>query len=144
MNEQIPEATERRFALRYRVVLAGALLVVSFLFCRAIIAADEDVYSIDAETVAIRAALAQYKTEFGSFPTGDTPAICRALTGANPKSIRFIELRSDAPDGGFLDPWGTPYQIYYSGDSPLVRSAGPNKQFDLSTKRKRTDDYFGG
>ena len=102
------------------------------------------VYRIDAETQAIRAALAQYNTEFGAFPSGDSHAICLALTGNNPKSIRFIELRSVAPDGDLLDPWGTPYKIYFSGDWPLVRSTGPNKQFDASTKRKATDDYFGG
>ena len=118
--------------------------MAAFFFYPAIVADDEGVYRIDSETAAIHAALAQYKTEFGSFPAGDTLAICRSLTGTNPKGIRFIELRSVAPDGSLLDPWGTPYKIYYSGDWPLVRSAGPNKQFDPSTKRKQTDDYFGG
>ncbi len=69
-------------------------------------------------------ALNAYKAEFGSFPAGDTSAICRALTGDNPKGIRFLEMRSIAPDGSILDPRGTPYQISYSGDRPLVRSGG--------------------
>lgn len=144
MNESNPAPTERRFPLSYWLVLAGVLLVAAFFCYPGIVADDEGVYRIDAETAAIRAALAQYKTEFGSFPTGDSLAICRALSGNNPKGIHFIELRSVAPDGSLLDPWGTPYKIYYSGDWPLVRSAGPNKKFDASTKRKQTDDYFGG
>ena len=125
-------------------MLAGVVLVAAYLLYPGIHADDERVYRIDHETAVIRVALAQYKTEFGAFPSGDSRAICRALSGNNPKSIRFIELRSVTPDGDFLDQWGTPYKIYYSGDQPLVRSAGPNKQFDPSTKRKQTDDYFGG
>ncbi len=144
MNEQTLPPAGRRFTLGYWLVLAGVLLVAAFLFYPAIVADDEGVYRIDIETAAIHVALAQYKTEFGSFPTGDTLTICRSLTGTNPKGIRFIALRSVTLDGSFLDPWGTPYRIYYSSDWPLVRSAGPNKQFDPSSERKQTDDYFGG
>ena len=124
--------------------MAAVIAVAAFFLYPAILAHDEGTYRIDAETQAIQGGLAQYKSEFGAFPSGDSRAICRALTGNNPKGIRFIELHSVTPDGDFLDPWGTPYKIYYSGDWPLVRSAGPNKQFDPSTMRKRTDDYFGG
>jgi len=144
VNAQTPEPAERRFTLGYWLVLAGVVLVAAFLLYPGIAADDEGVSRIDHETAVIRVALNGYKTEFGAFPSGDSRAICRALAGNNPKRIQFIELKSVSPDGHFLDQWGTPYKIYYSGDRPLVRSAGPNKQFDPSTKRKQTDDYFGG
>jgi hypothetical protein len=57
-------------------------------------------------------------------------------------SKRIDHWRADAvaPDGSLLDPWGTPYKIDFSGKQPLIRSAGPNKQFEDSG-RKRSDDY---
>lgn len=102
---------------------------------------DERVPVIDHEMRAISIALAQYKTEFGVYPSGDSRTICRALRGENAKKMRFIDMKV-MPDGVLIDPWGTPYRIYYSGDLPLIRSAGPNKQFDESRWQERTDDYF--
>ncbi len=125
-------------------MVAAVIAVAAFFLYPAILAHGESTYLIDPETRAIQGGLAQYKSEFGTFPSGDSRAICRALTGNNPNGIRFIELHSVPPDGDFLDPWGTPYKICYSSDCPLVRSAGPNKQFDPSAVRKKTDDYFGG
>lgn len=86
----------------------------------------------------IKIALLEYKTQFGAFPSGDSRAIVRALTGDNPKRMPFIGM---PPDGELLDPWGTPYRIY-SGDAPLIRSAGPDKLFDTGSGREKTDDYF--
>ena len=143
MSEQI-QPTERRFTLGYWLLLAGVILVVGFFIYPGIRGHEEGSSRIDTEMGALHMALAQYKNEFGAFPFGDTLFICKALTGNNPKSIRFIELRSVTPDGEFLDPWGTPYKIYYSGDWPLVRSAGPNKQLDSSMMQRQIDDYFGG
>ena len=143
MKVDISEPTERGFPLRYWVILSAVAAAAAVLVYPHIRGTDESTSRIDRETVAIRWALVEYKKEFGAFPSGDTRSICHELTGKNPKGTRFIDLRL-APDGRFLDPWGTPYEIYFSGDSPLVRSAGPNKQFDPSTTRKRTDDYIGG
>ena len=38
-----------------------------------------------------------------------------------------------------LDPWGAPYKLDFSGKEPVVRSVGPNKQFDRPAE-KRLDD----
>src|SRR6185436_13314911 len=98
---------------------------------------------IDLETSQIRTALQTYEAAFAAFPTGDSPAVFRALRGDNPQKIVFLQCRAESvsPDGGMLDPWGTPYKIYFSGKEPLIRSAGPNKQFDDSG-RKAFDDYI--
>ena len=98
---------------------------------------------IDVETAQIRKALDTYVATIGGFPTGDSSAIFRALSGDNPRKIAFLQCRAESgsPDGGMLDPWGTPYKIYFSGKEPLIRSAGPNKQFDDSGQ-KQFDDYI--
>jgi hypothetical protein len=98
---------------------------------------------IDLETSQIRAALQTYEVTFGALPAGDSSAVFRALRGDNPQKIVFLQCRAESvsPDGGMLDPWGTPYRIYVSGKEPLVRSAGPNKQFDDSGRRE-FDDYI--
>lgn len=104
----------------------------------------DKIYQTDAETAQIHAALRAYEVTFGAFPSGDSPAVFRALSGQNPRQIIFLQWRkaeSASPDGVMLDPWGTPYKVYFSGKEPLVRSAGPNKQFDRSGD-KRFDDYI--
>jgi hypothetical protein len=119
--------------------------VLFFLLYPVLFGVRDSVSRIDAETQVLQVALSQYKAELGRFPSGDSRAICRALSGVNPKGIRFIEWRqkSTTAEGEFLDPWGTPYRIYFSGDIPLIRSAGKNKYFD-SSNQKGADDYFGG
>jgi hypothetical protein len=98
---------------------------------------------IDLETGQIRAALDTYEATHGGFLPGDSSAVFRALRGDNPRKIVFLQCRAESvsPDGSMLDPWGTPYKIYFSGKEPLIRSAGPNKQFDDSG-RKQFDDYI--
>jgi len=98
---------------------------------------------IDLEAAQIHAALQSYEATFGAFPVGDSSAVFRALRGQNPRQIVFLSCRSESvsSDGGFLDPWGTPYKVYFSGGEVLIRSAGPNKQFDDSSD-KHFDDYI--
>ena len=98
---------------------------------------------IDVETAQIRAALQSYEATYGALPVGDSSAVFRAVRGENPQKITFLQCRagSISADGGMLDPWGTSYKIYFSGKEPLIRSAGPNKQFDDSG-RKQFDDYI--
>jgi hypothetical protein len=133
-------ATAAWIAAAVVVLLAALPLIYPAVFT-----IRDRVRRIDLETRALRAALGQYKEQFGRFPDGDSRAVCRALSGNNSKGIRFISWGEGrkTPEGDFLDPWGTPYKIYFSGDWPLIRSAGENRQFD-SSDQKATDDYFGG
>jgi hypothetical protein len=144
MSEEPSPPKRARFLLLLWILLAvialavvGALLPVG---SRPII---DKARLIDLEVGQIRAALDTYKATFGSFPAGDSSAVFRELRGDNPRKIVFLQCRAESvsPDGGMLDPWGTPYKIYFSGKEPLIRSAGPNKQFDDSG-RKQFDDYI--
>ena len=74
-----------------------------------------------------------YQTEYGSLPAGNNTDITSALRGANPRNIVFFELRSRDMNslGEVIDPWGTPYRFtLQDGQSPLIRSAGPDRIFD--------------
>lgn len=88
-------------------------------------------------------ALQKYKEYAGAYPVGNNAEIVKALAGNNPQKVivdigRHKNLNSK---GELVDPWGTPYRIYFSGDGILVRSAGPNKRFDDSTVQN-SDDYY--
>ncbi len=95
------------------------------------------------ESETIVSAMQQYKAQYGEYPAGDNRAIARALRGQNPQKIVFIEFRPEevSSEGDLLDPWGTPLNIYFSGNKILIRSAGPNKHFDNSGD-KDFDDFI--
>lgn len=80
-------------------------------------------------------ALQQYKERTGAYPHGSNAEIAKALDGKNEKNLIILvgkSIRTNSK-GEFVDPWETPLRIYFSGDSVLVRSAGPNRSFDDTT-----------
>lgn len=89
------------------------------------------------------AGLQEYKEYVGSYPTGNNAQVVKALMGQNPKKLIILVGRKHELNekGEFVDPWGTPLRIYFSGDGILVRSAGPNRRFDDSTVMEN-DDYY--
>ena len=88
-------------------------------------------------------ALQKYKEVVGSYPVGNNLEVAKALLGDNPKGLIIIvgHKQNVNAKGEFIDPWGTPLRIYFSGDGILIRSAGPNKRFDDSTVQN-SDDYY--
>src|SRR5580704_452959 len=88
-------------------------------------------------------ALQQYKERVGSYPVGSNSEISKALKGKNNKNLIILSGNKENLNdkGEYVDPWGTPLRIYLSGDSVLVRSAGPNRRFDDSTVLN-SDDYY--
>lgn len=80
-------------------------------------------------------ALQQYKERTGAYPHGSNAEIAKALDGKNEKNLIILvgkNIRTNSK-GEFIDPWETALRIYFSGDSVLVRSAGPNRSFDDTT-----------
>jgi hypothetical protein len=142
VNDQPTRPQQRRFSLGFWIVV-GIIVMFGVMLLSSRTGHIDTVRRIDVETAQICTALELYKAEFGAFPVGDSAAVLRSLRGQNPRQIVFFQCRAESvsPDGGLLDPWGTPYKVYFSGDQALVRSAGPNKQFDDSSK-KDFDDYI--
>jgi len=99
--------------------------------------------SFNADLDDLFYALQKYKEYTGTYPTGNNAEVVKALGGNNPMKVivdigRHKNLNSK---GELVDPWGTPYRIYFSGEGILVRSAGPNKRFDDSTVQNADDFY---
>jgi hypothetical protein len=87
--------------------------------------------------------LQKYKEFVGSYPVGGNAEIAKALQGENPRKVTVLVGRKLQVNGKgeYIDPWGTPLRIYFSGDSVLIRSAGPNRRFDESTALE-FDDFL--
>jgi len=135
----------KAIALKTVVGVMGALVVLVLLLALMFFprrwAIVDRALPIDLETSQIHLALESYKTKFGQFPSGDSAAVFRALRGENSDDMVFFQAASVSPDGSVLDPWGTPYKLYFSGDETIIRSAGPNRQFDGSGN-VNFDDYI--
>ncbi len=86
----------------------------------------------------------QYKNYVGRYPEGSNADIVKTLMeGNNPKKIIILAVKKTELNvkGEVIDPWGTPLKIYFSNNEVLIRSAGPNRQFD-GGKDGVNDDYF--
>ena len=105
----------------------------------------DTVSRIDLELNGLAGALLDYKKQFGTYPSGDSRAICKALSGVNSSNTIFIALGRGriTPDGDILDPWGTPYKIYISGEWVFIRSAGRNGQFETPNEKGSDDCFYG-
>jgi hypothetical protein len=80
----------------------------------------------------LNAAVIQYHNEYGNYPFGNQIGLIRCLLGDNLRKIEFLHLSTNrfSSDGGYLDPWLTPYQIEVHDQTNLVvHSAGPNRIF---------------
>jgi hypothetical protein len=82
-------------------------------------------------------ALQKYKEHVGTYPIGSNADIAKALKGQNAKNVIILvgaSRKSESNEKGeFVDPWGTPLQIFFSDRTILIRSAGPNRRFDDTT-----------
>jgi hypothetical protein len=89
------------------------------------------------------AGLQQFKEFTGSYPSGSNLDIARALSGQTDKKVLILAVRKSDHNqkGEIVDPWGTPIQIFISGNGVLIRSAGPNKAFEDSSVAG-SDDLF--
>lgn len=105
---------------------------------------ERSVRAFNAEVDNLFEAFHQYKTHVGSYPMGNSVEIAKALLeGNNPKKIIILAVKKAELNakGEIVDPWGTPLKIYFANNEVLIRSAGPNKQFDDS-KSGLIDDYY--
>ena len=106
---------------------------------------DPQVAKFNDRATKLIEGLQQYKEFFKQYPTGTTAEISKALSGqaegAAGKVIILATASADKNDKGeIVDPWGTALQFYFSHNSVLIRSAGPNKVFEDS--RTASDDLF--
>jgi hypothetical protein len=74
--------------------------------------------------------------------------LIRTLRGENPKGVVFFECEPEALNakGELLDPWGTPFRITFTPESPVPRmhSAGKDGKFDPEIAMMFGDDFRTG
>jgi hypothetical protein len=128
------DVTPRR-GLRVAVVFVVLLAVV---FVRAQSGRIIDrIPRIDVDMQNLHSALYKYQADCGAFPKGDNKAVLKALCGDNPAKEEFFRCGPEflSQNGELLDPWGTPYRFDFSAKGVTIRSAGPNKRFDVSGEK---------
>src|SRR5437660_12430367 len=104
---------------------------------------DEKVAKFNVDCDNLILGIQQYKEFVGTYPTGANSSIAKSLLGQTDKKVLILAVRrSDLNDKGeIVDPWGTPYQFYFSHNEVLIRSAGPNKAWEDSAV-STADDLF--
>lgn len=99
--------------------------------------------ALSAEVDQLFEAFHKYKQIVGKYPQGSNTEIAKAVReGNNEKRLMILAVKDSQINakGEIVDPWGTPLKIYFAQNEVLIRSAGPNRQFE-DTKIV-TDDYF--
>ena len=104
---------------------------------------DERTSKFNADADNLILGLQQYKEFVGTYPTGNNIQIAKALLGQTEKKVLILAVRrSNINDKGeILDPWGTPYQFYFSHNEVMIRSAGPNRVWEDSSTATADDLY---
>lgn len=86
----------------------------------------------------------KYKQIVGHYPQGSNSEIAKSIReGDNEKHLMIMAVKDSQLNakGEIVDPWGTPLKVYFAQNEVLIRSAGPNKQFE-DAKVATSDDYF--
>jgi hypothetical protein len=79
----------------------------------------------------VRVLIRDYRSACGENPVGSNAEITKALSGANPKKVKFLPAEGMQVNakGELVDRWGTPYFFHQiSGREMEIRSAGPDKK----------------
>jgi len=80
----------------------------------------------------MRMAFRQYQSRFRENPVGDNAEITRALNGANPRKVVFIQSEDGLrlnPRGELIDNWGTPFFFHQLSRTQMeIHSAGPDRR----------------
>jgi Type II secretion system (T2SS), protein G len=105
--------------------------------------ADATLAKFNADCDNLIMGIQQYREFVGSYPSGNNAEITKALLGQTEKKVLILAIRrSELNDKGeIVDPWGTPYQFYFSHNEVLIRSAGPNKVWEDSAVATGDDLY---
>lgn len=113
------------------IAVAGVLVLLCTGYTQSGLREDPDGRAA-MEVHAIAAALESYHADYGTYPMGDSGDAFRRLTGKVGDTKVYIEWpeKQTAANGGFLDPWGTPYRYAMIDEVYTIRSAGKNRKFE--------------
>lgn len=106
--------------------------------------AKQNERTLSAEVDQLFEAFHKYKQIVGKYPQGSNSEIAKSIReGDNEKHLMIMAVKDAQLNakGEIVDPWGTPLKIYFAQNEVLIRSAGPNHQFE-DAKVTLSDDYF--
>ena len=106
--------------------------------------AQQNERTLGQEVDQLFEAFHKYKQIVGKYPSGNNAQIAKSIReGDNEKRLMIMAVKDSQLNakGEIIDPWGTPLKIYFAQNEVLIRSAGPNKQFE-DAKVTVSDDYF--
>jgi hypothetical protein len=120
--------------------VAGVLFVAKAWTPRRV---DPKIVKFNQDADSLILGLQQYREFVGSYPTGNNATVAKALLGRGEKKVMILAVRkSDMNDKGeILDPWGTPFRLYFSDNEVMIRSAGANKVWEDSNVPTADDLY---
>lgn len=124
-------------------LLLAALAAALVTGCGYVKASSKPNVKFNADADSLILGLQQYKEFTGIYPIGDNVSITKALLGKNDKKVLILAFRqNDINDKGeVIDPWGTPFRFYFSGNEVLIRSAGPNRGWEDDASPNSDDLY---
>lgn len=143
MNEEFVQKIKRVALLLVIAVLTGG--AVWGYFAVRDWNSQRNQRALAAEVDQLFEAFHKYKTIVGRYPSGSNAQIAKSIReGDNEKHLMIMAVRDGQLNakGEIIDPWGTPLKIYFAQNEVLIRSAGPNKQFEDAKATTLTDDYF--
>jgi hypothetical protein len=84
--------------------------------------------SKDPDMAKVASSLRDYRAAFRENPVGSNAEITRALSGKNPRGLRYLpESAHVNKDGELTDRWDQPLTFHQiSGTNMEIRSAGPD------------------
>lgn len=141
MNELMPKLRRIASILAILVVIGG--LIWGYVEIRRWQAAKQE-RALGDEVDQLFEAFHKYKQIIGKYPSGSNTEIAKSIReGNNEKKLMILAVKDSQLNakGEIVDPWGTALKIYFAQSEVLIRSAGPNKQFE-DAKIKTSDDYF--
>jgi len=141
MNEIMPKVKKVALILVILVLIAGGVWsLMAFQKWQS----KQNERALGAEVDQLFEAFHKYKQIVGRYPQGSNSEIAKSIREGNNEKHLMIMAVKDAQlnaKGEIVDPWGTPLKIYFAQNEVLIRSAGPNKQFE-DAKSPISDDYF--
>lgn len=142
MERKVPGMTSllnnrSAFTLIELLAVIAIIGILAAMFGSAAFSARQTAYRAQASTEAreLSSACQSYWIASGAWEGGSRwpgesgtvkkdSALYKALTGDNPAKIVFMnfdEIRLDADDNEFLDPWGHPYEVAFDPVVPTTR-----------------------
>lgn len=120
-----------------KAVSTGALIVLLIILALEIILFPKPSlpwrHDLLRAVVQIERGVRFYEVEYGTLPpANDNAGLIKALTGDNPRSIKFevFDPTQLNAEGELLDPWGTPFQVSIDAEPRIhINSAGPDRRF---------------